>query len=106
MSQNKKSLGSLRAVHQATEKHPRLLGKIKIQRHTFQIIAMQFVDYQLDEVEANLAGWINRDFNGQYLTLELSPKFVSKQRDIVEQPDPFVRAASTERRTGSNAALA
>ncbi len=53
------------------------------------------MDNQLDEIECCLAGWINRDVNGQYLTVELSPNFVTKQRSV-EQPDPISELLNEE----------
>ena len=53
----------------------------------FQTVVKQLIDGELDEIGCCLARWINQDFNGQYLTVELSPKFVSTQRNV-EQFDP------------------
>ena len=83
-----KSLGSLRAVEQPTDRHPRLLGQMKLQRHTMKVIVKQLHENQLSEVICNLAGWINQGSIGSYLTIELSPKFVSKQQEPVK-PDPI-----------------
>jgi hypothetical protein len=102
MTQNKKSIGSLRPVYQDTEKHPRMIGKIKLQRHTLQIIVKQLMDSQLDEIDSCLAAWINRDSNGQYLTVELSPKFVSKRRSI-EQLDPISELLRDEEKNATGA---
>ena len=42
----------------------------------------------LEEVICNIAGWRNQDHNGSYLTVELSPRFVSRmatdQEDIID----------------------
>ena len=54
--------------HTLTKK--RSLGKLRILK-AFE---------NLDEVVCNIAAWVNHDHDGQYLTVELSPKYVA--------PDP------------------
>jgi len=74
----KRSLGALRKNSKTKPKSPDLTGQIKLQRHTIETIAKQFERTESDEVVANLAGWENSDHSGQYLTVELSPRYVSQ----------------------------
>jgi hypothetical protein len=64
------------------------MGQMKLQRHTAAAIVTQFGDDQVEEVICNIAGWRNQDYNGSYLTVELSPRFVARmatdQGDIID----------------------
>ena len=52
---------------------------MRLQRHTAAAIVKQFgEDGDDQEVICNIAGWRNHDKSGQYLTVELSPRFVSR----------------------------
>lgn len=75
----KRSLGALRKATKTKPRSPDLVGQIKLQRHTIETIAKQFERTESDEIIANLAGWGNFDHSGQYLTVELSPKYVSQE---------------------------
>ena len=63
-------------------------AQLKLQRHTAAAIVEQFSHDHIEEVVCNIAGWKNQDFNGPYLTVELSPRFVSRmatdQEDIID----------------------
>jgi hypothetical protein len=87
-----KSLGSLRAVEeQPTERHPKFLGTMKLQLHTLSYLCKQASEAQSDEaITCNLAGWINHDTNGPFITVELSPKFISKQQNVPTNSNPFI----------------
>jgi hypothetical protein len=76
---HKRSLGALRKATKTKPRSPDLTGQIKLQRHTIQTIARQIEGTESDEIIANLAGWGNSDHSGQYLTVELSPKYVSQE---------------------------
>ena len=84
----KRSLGALRKANKTKPKSPDLTGQMKLQRHTAAAIVEQFSDEQVDEVVCNIAGWRNQDYNGPYLTVELSPRFVARmatdQEDIID----------------------
>jgi len=56
-----------------------MTGTLCLQRHTAALILKEFEDDD-DEVVCNIAAWANQDQEGQYLTVELSPKYVA--------PDP------------------
>jgi hypothetical protein len=86
---NTRSLGNLRTVDQPTTRHPRLLGQMKLQRHTLSHLVKQISETQADEATCNLAGWINRDGTGSFITIELSPKFVSRQQSTPVHSDPI-----------------
>jgi hypothetical protein len=75
----KRSLGKLRRNSKTKDKSPDLVGQLKLQRHTFDAIAKQFAEQGGDEVDCNLAGWVNRDANGEYLTTEISPRYGSQR---------------------------
>jgi hypothetical protein len=81
----KLSLGALRNNNKTKPKSPDLTGHMKLQRHTAATIVEQFSHDDIDEVVCNIAGWKNQDYNGSYLTVELSPRFVA--RAPVERDD-------------------
>ena len=84
----KRSLGALRKANKTKPKSPDLTGQMKLQRHTAAAIVEQFGDDHVEEVICNIAGWRNQDYNGPYLTVELSPRFVARmatdQEDIID----------------------
>jgi hypothetical protein len=81
----KLSLGALRKANKTKPKSPDLTGQMKLQRHTAAAILEQFNHDGVEEVICNIAGWRNQDYNGSYLTIELSPRFVA--RAPVERDD-------------------
>ena len=78
--QRKKSLGALRKNEKTKPRSPDATGKLYFQRHTLTEIYRQLADSGDDEVICNLAGWRNNDQHGSYLTVEISPLFVSHER--------------------------
>ena len=84
----KRSLGALRKANKTKPKSPDLTGQMKLQRHTAAAIVEQFSHDDAEEVICNIAGWKNQDYNGAYLTVELSPRFVARvatdQEDIID----------------------
>jgi hypothetical protein len=81
----KRSLGALHKANKTKPKSPDLTGQMKLQRHTAAAIVEQFSHDGIEEVICNTAGWKNQDYNGPYLTVELSPRFVA--RAPVERDD-------------------
>jgi hypothetical protein len=81
----KLSLGVLRKNNKTKPKSPDLTGQMKLQRHTAAAIVEKFSHDDIEEVVCNLAGWKNQDYNGPYLTVELSPRFVPRRQ--VERDD-------------------
>lgn len=79
----KRSLGALRKTNKTKPKSPDLQGTMKAQRHTIAALVKQFTENQTDEITCNLAGWFNKDSDGHYLTVELSPRYIPRER---EQP--------------------
>jgi hypothetical protein len=75
----KRSLGALRKAPETKSRSPDLAGQLSLQRHTMEAIAKQFEGTNGEEVVCCLAGWINQDSSGQYLTVELSPKYVRRE---------------------------
>jgi hypothetical protein len=72
---NKCSLGALRPVHRSSPKSPSSTGKMTIQRETLEILVKQMRESGKDEVDCNLAGWINTDVNrDEFLTIQISPQ--------------------------------
>jgi hypothetical protein len=54
---------------------------MKLQRHTMEVFLKQFKEQDAAEIESCLAGWINGDTNGQFLSVELSPRYVARRRE-------------------------
>jgi hypothetical protein len=77
----KRSLGALRKTPKSKPKSPDLQGTMKAQRHTIAALVKQLTESRSDEVTCNLAGWFNKDSSGQYLTVELSPRYVARIRE-------------------------
>jgi hypothetical protein len=75
----KRSLGALRKANKTKPKSPDVQGTMKAQRHTIAALVKQLTETNSDEITCNLAGWFNRDSNGQYLTVEFSPRYSSKE---------------------------
>ena len=75
----KRSLGKLRKNRKTKPQSPDATGKLYFQRHTLKEIYGQLADGD-DEVICNLACWQNDDQHGPYLTVEISPQFVSFKR--------------------------
>lgn len=85
----KRSLGALRKANKTKPKSPDLIGQMRLQRHTAKAIVKQFNDDGGgDEVVCNIAAWRNQDHIGSYLTVELSPRYVTRapteQDDIID----------------------
>jgi hypothetical protein len=74
-----RSLGKLRKAPKTKPKSPEMTGTLRLQRHTAAAIIKEFEDAGCDEVTCNIAGWVNQDQEGQYLTIEISPKYVPRQ---------------------------
>lgn len=79
LNPKKKSLGALRKATKTKERSPDLTGQLKLQRHTMETFKKQFEETDEDDIVCCLAGWINHDGNGPYLTIELSPKYVRRE---------------------------
>src|SRR5215210_3384674 len=79
--QASRSLGALRKTPKTKPRSPDVQGSMKVQRHTLETIMRQLEESDADEITANIAGWCNHDHSGEYLSVELSPRYVSKQRD-------------------------
>ena len=75
----KRSLGALRKNTKTKPRSPDLVGTLALQRHTMKEIGKQFEETGSDEIACCLAGWINQDSSGQYLTVELSPRYVRRE---------------------------
>jgi hypothetical protein len=73
----KRSLGKLRIALKTKPRSPDMTGTLCLQRHTAALILKIFEDTDDDEVVCNIAAWVNKDNDGQYLTVELSPRYVA-----------------------------
>ena len=93
----KRSLGALRKANKTKPKSPDLTGQMKLQRHTAAAIVDQFSHDGIEEVVCNIAGWKNQDYSGPYLTVELSPRFVTRTQ--LEGDDIIDLLSTTTRRT-------
>ena len=83
----KKSLGALRKHQKTKPRSPDATGKLYFQRHTLTEICRQLKDGGGDEISCNIAAWRNNDQHGQYLTVEVSPEYVSERQTF--NPDMF-----------------
>ena len=77
---HRKSLGQLRKANKTKPRSPDVIGKLRLQRHTLQAIVSDFRDSGGEEVICNIAGWKNEDQQGGYLTVEISPRYVSRKQ--------------------------
>jgi hypothetical protein len=74
----KRSLGALRKAEKTKPRSPDLVGVLALQRHTFETIAKQFEETDAEELLVCIAGWPNEDANGEYLSVEVSPRYVKR----------------------------
>jgi hypothetical protein len=74
--QQRKSLGKLRKAKKTKERSPDMTGHITLYDGVVAAIKTHMRDNGLDDAVCNLAAWVNRDANGQYLTVQLSPPYV------------------------------
>ncbi|MGO9847959.1 MAG: hypothetical protein ACLPKT_15595 [Methylocella sp.] len=65
----------LRKANKTKPRSPNVTGKLTLQRHTLAAIVKDLEETGGDEVICNIAGWLNHDQNGQYLTVEVSPRY-------------------------------
>jgi hypothetical protein len=92
-STTKESLGNLRKSQKTKPRSPIATGTMKLQRHTLETIVRQLERSGGDEIEVCLAAWENHDQQGEpYLTIELSPKFVSPRAQTPQKSSliPFL----------------
>jgi hypothetical protein len=75
----KRSIGKLRPTPRTKPKSPDGLGKFAFQRSTLMELVNQMQSTSGDEIICNIAGWMNTDSQGRYLTIELSPLFPKSQ---------------------------
>jgi hypothetical protein len=75
----KRSLGKLRRAPKTKDKSPDMIGSLRLRRDTAMAIIKPFEHGNVEEVECNIAGWANEDREGQCLTIEISPKYASRQ---------------------------
>ena len=81
----KRSLGSLRKTDKTKPRSPNFTGKLKLQRLTMEVFAKQFKETDAEEIDCCIAGWRNEDKNGPYLSVELSPKYVARRREPLNE---------------------
>jgi hypothetical protein len=83
----KRSLGNLRRVQEKTKpKAPGMIGDFVLQRHTYETIAEIFRMTGKKVVTCGIAAWQNRDENGGYLTVEISPPY----KHPAQTPEPDI----------------
>jgi hypothetical protein len=81
-NKKKKSLGALRKHQKTKPNSPDATGKLYFQRHTLAEICRQLDEVGGDdEIACNIAAWRNNDQRGPYLTVEVSPQFVTMSSD-------------------------
>jgi hypothetical protein len=71
----KRSIGKLRPTTRTKPKSPNLTGKLCLQRATMTEFAQEFRESGADQIDCNIAGWLNVDGAGKYITVEISPLF-------------------------------
>ncbi len=81
----KKSLGVLRKAQKTKPQSPDVTGKLILQRHTLRAIVRDLEQTGGNEVTCNIAGWLNYGQNEQYLTVEISPRFVPYEHQTLKR---------------------
>ena len=76
------SLGALRPSQReiTNPKAPRFLGKMTVRRDLVVKFVEQLRETGDDEVVCELAGWVNKDHNGRFLTVQLSSRYAKKEK--------------------------
>ena len=94
----KLSLGKLRPVNKKTkERSPVLIGTLLLQQSTLKCLIKQMNESRADdEIPCNLAGWFNDDAQGQYITVQLSPRFQRKEPEPPRSILPFCQPKKEE----------
>jgi hypothetical protein len=75
-NQHKKSLGTLWKHTKTKPRSPDVTGKLSLQHHTLAAIVREIAETGGEEVICNIAGWMNQNQHGEYLTVEISPQFL------------------------------
>lgn len=76
----KRSIGKLRPAKVRTKpKSPDFIGDAALQPPTLSEIYRQMQNAPGDEIIVNIAGWVNTDSAGKYITIEISPRFPKSQ---------------------------
>ena len=82
-NKKKKSLGALRKHQKTKPNSPDATGKLYFQRQTLAEICRQLDEVGGDdEIACNIAAWRNNDQRGPYLTVEVSPQFVTYEQRL------------------------
>ncbi len=76
----KHSLGSLRKANKTKDKSPDLTGQLILQRDDFERIAQEFAATNRQEISCDLAAWTDHNSRGPFLTVQISPRYVQKQK--------------------------
>jgi hypothetical protein len=85
-TQQRRSLGALRKSSKTKPNSPDTQGTMKVQRHTIETLVKQLDETDADEIVACIAGWFHQDTKGQFLSVELSPRYISRQHVQREEP--------------------
>jgi hypothetical protein len=80
----KRSIGKLRKAPKTKPRSPVMTGKLACQKFTLETLVKQLREKGGDEIACNMAAWTNRDAQGDYLTIELSPLFEKRIPDEVQ----------------------
>src|SRR3984893_571135 len=78
----KRSLGALRKAPKTKPRSPDMTGTLRLQRHTAEAIIKRFADSDCEEVICNIAGWRNNDASGPILTVDISPRYGSRESQL------------------------
>jgi hypothetical protein len=75
------SIGDLHQVAKTKENAPCLKGKIRIRQEHLQELSRKIEEDGGDAATAQLAGWINRDASGEFITIILTPPYQRRYED-------------------------
>jgi hypothetical protein len=78
-TKKKRSLGNLRIAPKSKPNSPNAIGDMRIQKETILFLMKQLNDTKGDEIICNLASWSNVGKKGPFLTVELSPRYLTKK---------------------------
>ena len=85
------SLGKLRIVSKMDKEELPTILTLRLQRHTAAAMLEQF-DSETSDVLCNIAGWVNQDHEGPYLTVEIDQIWNANLK--FKQPRIYIRTST------------
>jgi hypothetical protein len=83
----KRSLGVLRKAKKTKDRSRDVTGQLTLQREDFEWMAGEFSKTGGQEITCNIAAWPNHDSHGLFLTVQISPRYVPRQKQTTSRPD-------------------